>query len=108
MEVFDFNELLAMIIGLITLICFPIILKKRQGFTKYIPGIGCLIVFLVANALEEFVFHQFLDIIETITTLVAAVFLLIAALLEFHNLYLKERLSSTSKKNQKDNEIRKK
>ncbi|TFG28014.1 MAG: hypothetical protein EU532_06290 [Promethearchaeota archaeon] len=50
---FDLIEINAMIIAIIAIINFPLIIKKRKDFVKYLPGIISLIFLFIFGFLDD-------------------------------------------------------
>ena len=82
-------ELNAMIIALIALVNFPFIIKRRKDFVKYLPGIFCLIIAIVAENIEEIYLHDIYAIVENVFLLGGAILLILAALMELDVIFFK-------------------
>ncbi len=87
----DFVEFNAMIIGIIALINFPFIVKRRKNFIKYLPGMFFLILGFIAENLEEVIFHNFFAFLEQIFILSGAVLLVFAVIMELKMIILKNQ-----------------
>jgi hypothetical protein len=101
---FDLIEINAMIISLIAIINFPLIIKKRKDFIKYLPGLIFLMMIFIFGFLDDlFEFNGFeiFEILESACILAAAILLLLASLIELHNIFLKWKASRIHEFNQK-------
>lgn len=89
MPEFDFVELNAMIIALISLINIPFIIKRRKDFVKYLPGIIFLVIAFVVETFEEMYLHSLFAIIENAFLLGGAILLILGALMELDVIFIK-------------------
>ena len=80
----DLIEINAMIISIIAIINFPLIIKKRKDFIKYLPGIVSLIMLFVFGFLDDLFALQIFEILESVCILLGAILLLVASLIELH------------------------
>ncbi len=83
-------KFVAMVISIIAFINFPIIFKKRKDFVKYLPGITCLILLFTSSYLED-AFRIF-EILKNFFVLFGAIFLFIAARIEYKNIHINKEL----------------
>ncbi len=90
LELVEFN---AMIIGIVALINFPFIVRRRKDFIKYLPGIFFIILGFIAENLEEVVLHNFFAILEQIFILSGAILLVLALIIELKMNLLKNQES---------------
>ncbi len=77
MDDLEMIKFVAMVIAIIAFINFPIILKRRKDFVKFLPGITCLILLFTSSFLED-AFRIF-EILKNIFVLAGAILLFIAA-----------------------------
>ena len=89
-------KFVAMIISIIGFVNFPIIIKKRKDFQKFLPGITCLILLFMSSYLED-AFLIF-EILKNIFILAGAILLFIAARNEFKKMNLTKKELLHSKK----------
>ena len=89
----DLIEINAMIISIIAIINFPLIIKKRKDFIKYLPGIVSLIMLFIFGFLDDLFALQIFEILESVCILLGAILLLVASLIELHKLFLNWKLT---------------
>ena len=89
----DLIEINAMIISIIAIINFPLIIKKRKDFIKYLPGIVSLIMLFIFGFLDDLFALQIFEILESVCILFGAILLLVASLIELHKLFLNWKLT---------------
>ena len=99
----DLIEINAMIISLIAIINFPLIIKKRKDFIKYLPGIISLIMVFIFGFLDDLFALEIFEILESLCILFGAVLLLFASLIELHEIFLNRKASRTHSFNPKKN-----
>ena len=97
----DIIEINAMIISIIAIINFPLIIKKRKDFIKYLPGIISLILLFIFGVLDDLFGLEIFEIMESLCLLFGAVLLLLASLIELHKIILNWKASHTHYFNQK-------
>ena len=85
-EELEMIKLVAMIIAIVAFLNFPLILKRRKDFNKYLPGITCLIMLFASSFLED-AFRVF-EILKNIFVLAGAILLFIAARMEYREIQL--------------------
>ena len=97
----DILDLNAMIIGLIAVIILYFVYRNKLKFSRYIPGLTCLVLIFVANSVDDYVYYfdefidfmeidEFIDFIENVAIISGAFLLFTAALLELREEELKE------------------
>ena len=97
----DLIEINAMIISIIAIINFPLIIKKRKDFIKYLPGIISLIMLFIFGFLDDLFASEIFEILESLCILFGAILLLMASLIELHEIFLNWKVSRTHEFNQK-------
>ena len=90
---FDLIEINAMIISIIAIVNFPLIIKKRKDFIKYLPGIISLIMLFVFGFLDDLSGSEIFEILESLCILFGAILLLLASLIELHKIFLNRKVS---------------
>lgn len=100
---FDLIEINAMIISIIAIINFPLIIKKRKDFIKYLPGIISLIMLFIFGFLDDLFGSEIFEFLESLCILFGAILLLSASLIELHQIFSKWKVSRTYEFNQKKN-----
>jgi hypothetical protein len=91
-----------MIISLIAIINFPLIIKKRKDFIKYLPGIISLMMLFIFGFFDDLFDLEIFQILESICILSGALLLLLASLFELNNIFLKRNASRTHEFNRKN------
>jgi len=91
----DLIEINAMIISIIAIINFPLIIKKRKDFIKYLPGIISLIMLFIFGFLDDLFAFEIFEIMESLCILLGAVLLLLASLIDLHKIFLNWKASRT-------------
>lgn len=99
----DLIEINAMIISIIAIINFPLIIKKRKDFIKYLPGIISLIMLFIFGFLDDLFPLEIFEIMESLCILLGAVLLLLASLIDLHKIFLNWKASRTHYFTQKKN-----
>ena len=93
---FDLIEINAMIISIIAIINFPLIIKKRKDFIKYLPGIISLIMLFIFGFLDDLFQLEIFQILEILSILLGALLLLLASLIDLHKLFISWKESRTN------------
>ena len=93
---FDLIEINAMIISIIAIINFPLIIKKRKDFIKYLPGIISLIMLFIFGFLDDLFQFDIFQILEILCILSGAILLLLASLIDLHKIFLYWKESRTN------------
>ncbi len=101
----DLIEINAMIISIIAIINFPLIIKKRKDFIKYLPGIISLILLFIFGFLDDLFELEIFEFIESLCILSGALLLLLASLVELHKIFLDWKKSRTQEFNKKRNGV---
>lgn len=83
-------KFVAMVISIIAFINFPIIFKRRKDFIKFLPGITCLVLLFTSSFLEDA--YRIFEILKNIFVLAGAIFLFIAARIEFKEMRLNRKV----------------
>ncbi len=87
-------ELLAlnsMLIGIIAICVLIFIIYNKIEFSIYVPGLVCIISVFILDVFENEVNEEILDFLENALFLSGVILLLIAALLEYHELKRKNK-----------------
>ena len=89
----DILDLNTMIIGFIAIIILYFVYRNKLNFSRYIPGLICLVLIFVANSIDDYIyfFGDYSDTIESISIIAGSFLLFTAALLELK----KEELERT-------------
>lgn len=77
-------ELYSMIIGCMAICVLLLILHKRIEFSKYVPGLICIILGFFVDVFEDGIYEEFFDFLENASILSGAILLLIAAFFEYY------------------------
>jgi len=87
----EFVEFNAMIIGIVALLNFPFLIKRRKDFTKYLPGVILMILGFIFENIEEIFFHHLFATLESISIVLGAILLTSAIIIELNMAILKNR-----------------
>jgi len=88
-------EFTAMIISLVAIVNIPYIIKRRKDFIKYLPGFVSLMIYLIADNLDDIFPGILFVLIEIIFYFFGAILLLIAALIDLKKTFPKRKESRT-------------
>lgn len=91
MSELEIVECVAMVISFISVISFYYILKRRKNFSKYLPGIMCLILVFICTTLEDVILFEVFSFLENIFAISGAILLLFASLIEYYDTFLKRK-----------------
>ena len=81
---FDLFKINSMILVILAICILIFIVYRKIEFNKYVPGLICLTLVLIAEVFENGEYEVFLDFLENAGILSGAILLFIAALLEFY------------------------
>jgi len=81
LDIFDLNS---MIIGMLAIGVLIFVYRNELEFSKYIPGLFCIIIVFVIEVFENEMYEEVLDFIEHAAFLSGATLLLIAAFKEYY------------------------
>ncbi len=87
----NYLELNSMILGLIAICILFFISYRKIEFTKYVPGLICLIFVFIAEVFEYGEFKFIFNYLENVVILAGAILLFIAALKEYFELNQKRK-----------------
>lgn len=87
----NFFDLNSMIIGIFAFGIFILILYKKIEFSRYIPGLICLIFVFIAEVFEESIYNAFFEFLENVGVLLGSVLLFLAAILEYYKSETKKK-----------------
>ncbi|MFX1337355.1 MAG: hypothetical protein ACFFDK_01955 [Promethearchaeota archaeon] len=82
-ELLDLNT---MLIGMIAFFILILIIHSKIEFSRYVPGLMCIIVVFIVQVFENELYLEIFDFIENIAILSGAILLFIATLLEYYAL----------------------
>ena len=87
-ELLEWNS---MLIGIIAIFVLIFIIYNKIEFRIYVPGLVCIISVLILEVFETEVYQEILDFLEYTGFLSGVILLLTAALLEYHELKIKNK-----------------
>ena len=77
-------ELNSLIIGCIAIFVLIFVKRNKLEFSKYIPGLFCIIFVFIIEVFENEMYEEILDFFENAAFLAGVIFLLIATFKEYY------------------------